>query len=129
MIAGIEHVTIAAKNTRALANWYWLVLGFSKVLEADAEPQKIYFVIGSKGSALEIIPASERDRFERAPNDPGICHIALAVSDFEGVYEDLKKKGVAFTGEPKELPNGVKFVFFTDPEGNLLHLVYRPRPL
>ena len=60
--------------------------------------------------------------------EPGIRHFAVSVTDFDAVYEDLKAKDVSFVGDPVD-KKGVKAVFFTDPEGNLLHLLERSTPL
>ena len=59
---------------------------------------------------------------------PGLRHLALTVADFDAAYEQLKKKKVSFLGEPQE-SKGNRTVFFTDPEGNILHLLYRATPL
>jgi len=53
----------------------------------------------------------------------------MSVTDFDAAYAALKAKGVKFTGEPKDASGGVKVVFFTDPEGNLIQIIYRPQPL
>ena len=60
--------------------------------------------------------------------DPGFCHLAIAVSDFDGVYARLKALNTDFVSEPVD-GNGIKLVFFTDPEGNYLHLIQRETPL
>ena len=54
--------------------------------------------------------------------------MALTVTDFDAVYQSLKEKKVNFLNEPSE-SKGNKVVFFTDPEGNILHLLQRATPL
>jgi predicted enzyme related to lactoylglutathione lyase len=60
--------------------------------------------------------------------DPGIRHLAIAVDDFEGAYENLKQKGVKFLTEPYN-NQGNWLVFFEDGDGNILHLIRREKPL
>ena len=128
MIKGIEHIGIAAKDTTALAHWYCDTLGFRIVTQSNDTPPS-YFVAAPNGAMLEIISANQAPPTEHEPRDPGIRHIAIGVDDFEGTVAELEAKDVTFTGDVINLPSGGKVVFFTDPEGNLLHLVHRPEPL
>jgi glyoxylase I family protein len=128
MITGVEHVGIAAKDTTALAKWYCEVVGFRIVTEsADTPPN--YFLAAPDGSMLEVIAANPNPPAKHEPRDAGIRHIALTVKDFGATVAELRKKGVNFAGEVIALPGGGNVVFFTDPEGDLLHLVSRPKPL
>ena len=76
---------------------------------------------------IEIIPA-QGNVPEFQPRTPGMRHIAIAVSDFDAAYTELKNKGVAFTGEPF-VNQGNRLVFFKDLDGNLVHLIERAQPL
>jgi catechol 2,3-dioxygenase-like lactoylglutathione lyase family enzyme len=58
----------------------------------------------------------------------GLRHLAIAVTDFDAVYEALKGKGVSFLTQP-EKKGGNAVVFFTDCDGNILHLLQREKPL
>ena len=123
MITGIEHAAIAASNVEALADWYVSVLGFT----INYKSANAIFVRANDGSMIEIIHA-DGDRGPQTMKTQGLRHLALAVSDFETIYADLKAKGVTFAGEPQE-SKGNKVVFFSDPEGNYLHLLQRSTPL
>ena len=49
--------------------------------------------------------------------------IGTDVEDIDIVYHELKKKGVKFMGEPRNMPDwGYRCVWFRDPEGNMLEL-------
>jgi glyoxylase I family protein len=123
VIKGIEHTAIAAADTAALADWYVRTLGF----RINYSSANATFVKAPDGTMIEIIRA-EGERGSQSLKTPGIRHLALAVDDFESVYADLRAKGVSFAGEPQE-SKGNKVVFFTDPEGNYLHLLQRGTPL
>ena len=123
MIQGIEHTAIAAADAASLASWYVDVLGFAEV---SRSPNAI-FVKTPNSTMIEIINA-EGVRPETGLKTPGIRHLALTVADFDAAYARLQAKSVAFLGEPQE-SKGNRTVFFTDPEGNILHLLYRPKPL
>jgi glyoxylase I family protein len=123
MIKGIEHTAIAALDAAELAAWYESVLGFAVVYRSA----NAIFVKAPDGTMIEIIYA-EGEPGPRTMKTPGIRHLALTVFDFEAVYAALRAKGVQFVSEPSE-SKGNKLVFFTDPEGNYLHLLERSVPL
>jgi catechol 2,3-dioxygenase-like lactoylglutathione lyase family enzyme len=123
MIVGIEHVAIASADPQALAGWYADTLGFEIVYNSG----RTVFVKAANGSMIEIITA-EGPRAAQTLKDPGLRHLAIAVSDFEAAYGRLKEKVVSFVSEPAD-SQGTKTVFFADPEGNYLHLIQRPAPL
>ena len=123
MIEGIEHTAIAAANAVSLAEWYVDVLGF----EINYRSANAIFVRATDGTMIEFIH-SEGDRPAQGMKTPGIRHLALTVTDFDAAYERLKMKHVVFLGDPQE-SKGNRVVFFTDPEGNILHLLQRATPL
>jgi predicted enzyme related to lactoylglutathione lyase len=50
------------------------------------------------------------------------------VDDFDADLARIRAAGVKFLSEPLDA-KGVRVVFFTDPEGNILHLIQRQTPL
>ena len=123
MFKGLEHTAIASPNPQALAQWYADNLEFW----INHSYAGNYFVRAKNGTMLEIIP-SEGDRGSNKMKDPGIRHLAIEVDNFDAGHELLKKQGVNFLGEPFMVgPN--RLVFFTDADGNILHLIERPQPL
>jgi glyoxylase I family protein len=123
MFLGLEHTAIASPNPKVLAQWYVDHLGFHINFEYDGN----YFVRAANGSVLEIIP-SEGARAEQKMRDPGIRHLAIEVKDFDAAYAQLKGQDVHFVGDPY-INLGNRLVFFTDCDGNLVHLIQRERPL
>ena len=79
------------------------------------------------GTMLEIIP-SEGERAPQTMKDPGIRHLAIAVEDFDSSYQELKGRNVHFLTEPYA-NQGNRLVFFSDGDGNILHLIAREKPL
>ncbi|HVO99011.1 MAG TPA: VOC family protein [Bryobacteraceae bacterium] len=123
MFVGLEHTAIASPNPARLAQWYADHLGFRINFEYDGN----YFVRAANGSMLEIIP-SEGARAPQKMRDEGIRHLAIEVSDFDAAHAALKAQDVNFTGEPY-VNQGNRLVFFTDCDGNFVHLIKRPQPL
>ena len=136
MIRAIEHFAIAAKDTAALAHWYCDTLGLRVLVEGKPRgtgrglDQGTWFVTPPEGGAVvEIVPANDAPRTDHAPDDAGMRHLAFSVDDFEATCAALRDKGVQFTGNVVGKPGERQLAFIVDPEGNLLQLVYRPRPL
>ena len=123
MFKGLEHTALATPNPRALAQWYVDHLEFVINFEYDGN----YFVRARDGSMLEIIP-SVGERGPQNLKDPGIRHMAVDVDNFDEALAILRSKGVNFVGEPFE-NQGNRLAFFTDLDGNYLHLISRPKPL
>ncbi|HYP05162.1 MAG TPA: VOC family protein [Bryobacteraceae bacterium] len=123
MFKGLEHTALASPNPRALAQWYVDHLEFVINFEYDGN----YFVRAKDGSMLEIIP-SVGERGPQNLKDPGIRHMAVDVDDFDEALSVLRAKNVNFIGEPFE-NQGNRLAFFTDLDGNYLHLIRRPKPL
>lgn len=129
MSMSIEHFAIAAQDTDTLARWYCEHLGCSVRFKNDRTPP-IYFLAQGDGPVLvELIPANDSRPVERRSDDPGHSHLAFHVDDFDAVHQRLAGAGVRFTAPPTARPDGTKLAFFHDGEGNLLQIIYRPRPL
>jgi glyoxylase I family protein len=123
MFLGLEHTAIASPNPKNLADWYVQHLDFRINHSYDGN----YFVRAADGTMLEIIP-SVGDRAPQQMKDPGIRHLAISVADFDAATQELKRRNVNFLGEPFN-NQGNRLVFFTDCDGNIIHLIQRDRPL
>ena len=127
MIIGIEHVAIVAKNVTDLKDWYVKMFGFDTVYDNG---KGTYFLKASQGSMIEIFGAEENGAIT-GPKGSGLRHIALTVAEveFDLMVTKLKNAKVEVVTDAATALNGVKTFFFRDPEGNILHLIYRPQPL
>jgi glyoxylase I family protein len=123
MFRGLEHTAIASPDPRTLAQWYVDHLDFVINYEYAGN----YFVKARNGTMLEIIPGKGPVGPQQF-DDPGLRHLAIAVDDFDAAYQRLQTAGVRFLGEPVN-KQGNLLVFFTDQDGNLLHLIQREKPL
>jgi glyoxylase I family protein len=126
MVSGIEHTAIASPDPRRLADWYVEHLDFAINYRSPNGPT--VFVKAADGSMLEIIESNRTGGAAPDMKAPGLRHLAIAVTDFDAMYQRLKSKGVGFLTEP-ETKGGNSVVFFTDLDGNILHLLQREKPL
>lgn len=123
MFKGLEHTAIASPDPEKLARWYVDYLGF----HINYRYAGNVFVKAPNGTMLEMI-GSEGPRKPEAMKDPGIRHLAIDVDDFDAAFQQLQGKGIRFITEPVN-NEGNRLVFFTDADGNFLHLVKRAAPL
>ena len=122
MVTGIEHVAIASPDPLRLARWYVEHLDFN--INYQSAHSKTVFIKAADGSMVEIIESAPAESMNAA----GFRHLALTVTDFPSVYAGLKEQGVHFLTDTKTT-NGNSLAFFTDPDGNILHLLHRETPL
>lgn len=127
MVLGIDHVAIAARDPKALTQWYCDVLGMRILFDNEKNPPT-YLVGGTMGAVLEIMPDNGADPARHQPLDPGIRHIAFRVQDFNAAYQALQGRVLGLTA-PAPAAGGGQIAFFHDLEGNLVQLVSRDREI
>lgn len=126
MVKGIEHTAIASPDPARLAAWYVENLQF--VVNWRSNSSSTVFVKAANGSMIEIIEASSAPAGASGMRDAGLRHLAIEVTDFAEAYRQLASKGIRFLTEP-ETRGGNTVAFFTDCDGNILHLLHRETPL
>ena len=120
----IEHLGLPARDPEALKNWY--VNAFAaEVAFANGQTPPMFLLRLPGGVMIEIY-AGDFAVNETANNKlNGWRHVALRVESIEAAKAELEKRGVSFTEEIKPAGGGGRVLFFSDPEGNLLHFVER----
>jgi len=123
----IEHVGVPAADSVALKNWYERVLGARAIWDNGQKPPTFIIALAS-GAWLEIYPANTVQNAGRSDNKlAGFRHVALRVDSMDAAKAELERRGVNFTEEIRPAAGGGRILFFADGEGNLLHLVERPK--
>ena len=126
MVSGIEHTAIASPDPLKLAHWYVDRLDFK--INFQPPNTTTVFIRAADGSMLELIESPAPAAPTSGMRDPGLRHLAIAVTDFDAMYRRLQSAGVHFLAAPYT-ENGNSLVFFTDCDGNILHLLHRETPL
>jgi glyoxylase I family protein len=123
----IEHIGVPSANPVALKNWYERVLGARLIWDNGQKPPT--FIIALAGGAwLEIYPANAAFNASRGDNKlAGFRHVALRVDSIDITKVELAGHDVKFEEEIRLAAGGGRVLFFEDCEGNLLHLVERPK--
>ena len=136
MPQGINHIIINVNDYAAAKYFYsWLMpqIGYPTVVTpGDTTPESMAGFLGTNGS-FWIQRSNQEfrgDNFHR--HRVGLCEIAFAVESREHV-DELAKQISAHGGHVTDLPReysympGYYAVFFTDPDGMKLELMYVPQ--
>ncbi len=136
----IGHVGVTVSDFEAAVAWYHEMFGFYLVSEMTVEGEaanalsdlygerdltvRLGFMRAPGGGVLEIFqftPAAppEPVRWNRV----GYTHLALSVSNVAVLTERLKAKGVEFVLDEPQFLGGAHWIFFKDPDGNLIELI------
>jgi glyoxylase I family protein len=119
-----EHLGLPARDPVALKNWYVKTLDATVAFDNGQNPPM--FLLRLPGGVMIEIYSGDFSREETANNKlTGWRHVALRVANLETAKHELEKRGVVFREEIKPAGGGGRVLFFSDAEGNLLHLVER----
>ncbi len=115
-ILGFDHIGLATKHPKALADWYIEHLGFTLTM---AGPTGNYFIETPDKVMLEIMLPGKGD--EDVQELLGWKHIALVPADFDEAVAELKAAGIGADAPVNKREDGYCTFFFKDPDGNVVH--------
>ena len=127
MFLGFEHFAIAAADSKMLAEWYANLFGLRVVYDNGKQPPT-FLLKAADGTVLEILPATSGGKSDYGQTAAGFRHLAVTVDNFDDAERYLKEQGITKFIERRESETS-KLLFFRDPEGNILHLMWRKKPL
>jgi glyoxylase I family protein len=119
-----EHLGLAASDPPALKDWYIRVLGARLLIQLSQSPPA--FMLEFSGGLWLEIYAAESTAGPLGNKVAGWRHLALRVENIESARNQLAALGVRFDEPVKPAGGAGRILFFSDPEGNLLHLAERP---
>ncbi|HUB87263.1 MAG TPA: VOC family protein [Verrucomicrobiae bacterium] len=126
MNISIDHIAIPSPDPTALKNWYERVLGAREIFNNGQNLPTLLISLPG-GGWFEIYPSEGKPENRGNNKLAGFRHVALRVDSLDAAKAELEKRGVNFTGEIRPAAGGGRILFFADCEGNLLHLVERPK--
>ena len=111
-------ICLVTEDVIRLTNFY------EQALRVKVEGDREYAKIQVPGAQLTIFSREGMERM--APGSTSNCKgssivIEVEVADVDKEYERLKKLQVSFVKQPTTQPWGVRSVWFTDPDGNIIN--------
>jgi len=116
---GIRHIALKVQNMKKMRAFYVDLLGFQ--VEWEPDKANLYLTSGTDNLALHEVTQNLQSG--------SLDHLGLLVREPANVDEwaaYLKSKAVALAQDPKTHRDGARSIYFSDPEGNTIQLIYHP---
>jgi catechol 2,3-dioxygenase-like lactoylglutathione lyase family enzyme len=114
----MEGLTLSVQSVEISIDYYINKLGFQ--LEWDAKPHFAMIRVGSGGGdtigLLAWTEAEKEGATKTSPEQKRAIHVELSTDDLDGLYEELKSRGVQFHSPPHDEPWERSMTAF-DPDG------------
>jgi catechol 2,3-dioxygenase-like lactoylglutathione lyase family enzyme len=121
-----DHIHLISENPQEAATWYANKLGGTIVLNQEVLGAPQFYVVFND---MTVIIRGRRPGEEPVKKNSlhwGNDHFGFSVpDDFDRFCNDLKKKGVNFTVEPKNLTPTLRIAFLEGPDGVILELLQK----
>jgi lactoylglutathione lyase len=135
----LDHVGLTVRDPAAAADWYGRAFGYVTELALRVEAIELdltMLIHPEHGDRLELLhrPGSAPGLRAADPAQAALSecfgHIAFDVADLDACFEHVVALGARPVMTPRPSPEpGVRMAFVADPEGNLVELLCRPRPI
>jgi catechol 2,3-dioxygenase-like lactoylglutathione lyase family enzyme len=116
---GIRHLALKVRNLEAMRHFYVDILGYS--VEWEPDPQNLYLTSGTDNLALH--------EHAGAIENGSLDHLGILVripGDVDAWAAYLKDRGMILKQEPRTHRDGARSIYFSDPENNIIQLIYHP---
>jgi lactoylglutathione lyase len=120
----LNHIGVYVSDLKVSTAFYENILGLKQIPEPFHDGRHTWFSIGSAGHMHLIQGIGEKKTFERDRND----HLCFSVQNLDAFIANLDKNHIEYTNfpgtakEPTVRPDGVKQIYFKDPDGHLLEI-------
>lgn len=122
---GLRHVALYVKNLDMCLHFYVDLLGMKLVWQPDTD--NYYLSSGTDNLALHRAPEDfNPDKHQH------LDHIGLFLEKPEDVdewHDYLQANQVNIKAAPKDHRDGTRSFYCTDPDGNMVQMIYYPSPL
>lgn len=118
----LNHIGVYVTNLAVSTTFYETILNLKQIPEPFHDGKHTWFSIGAAGH-LHLIQG-EKKSYERDRND----HLCFSVRNIDAFIANLNKHHVEYTNwpgtakEPTVRVDGVKQIYFKDPDGHLIEI-------
>jgi len=120
-----DHVAFQVSDIEAAIRFYEEKLGFAlKSNSVNPEEQEAYAFLTLGDVRLELLQDLKEHAFQKPVVKPPYCpHLAIETDDMEGMVRRLKQAGVELLRGPLAIEGEETWVYFTDPDNNVLEYI------
>lgn len=125
----LDHVALQVADIDRAIAFYTEVLDLPLMFKTeDRKHGEVFAYLELEGGNLELLSRIDSDGqpipFTRPEIQKPYCpHVALAVDDIDAAVEKLQSKGIALIDGPLIIPGKVRWLYFSDPDNNVLEYV------
>ncbi len=119
---GIRHVALRVTDISRSVAFYTNIMKMG--IEWSPDPENVYLSSGGDNLALHQV-----GKGESVAAKGSLDHFGFVVSKAEEVDEWaalLESKGIELSQGPRTHRDGARSIYFRDPDGNLIQLLYHP---
>ena len=127
MIRDVSLTRVFVNDQQAALDFYTETLGLEKIQDERYGEGARWITVSPVGAKVRILLEKAEQDHEKAlvgRSDEGPV-IVLRTDDVRAVYEELRRRGVRFTGEPYRSPWGFGVVLL-DQDGTPIYLLQEP---
>lgn len=119
-----DHGAFRVKNLETSIRFYTEKLGFRFLFQNEnpAHHEK-YAFLEYDGARLELIETTDEIYDPVKPVKPFCPHLCFETTDMDAVLATLAKSGIELLDGPNEIPGSEKWLYFTDPDFNVLEFI------
>ena len=121
-----DHFAFQVSDMDSSISFYTEKLGFKlKSRAMDEEEEEEYAFLEHEDARLELIRDLKREYKKSEIKMPYCPHFCLEVEDMQSSVDLLSKSNVPIVHGPMEIKGDVKWVYFCDPDNNILEYIQR----
>jgi catechol 2,3-dioxygenase-like lactoylglutathione lyase family enzyme len=120
-----DHTAFQVSNIDKSIEFYVNKLGFTLVShKVDTQEREAYAFLTLGDLRLELLQVLKSTGFQNPPIQPPYCpHLAIKTTDISQSVTHLKKAGVPILRGPLEIEGEATWLYFCDPDNNLLEYI------
>jgi catechol 2,3-dioxygenase-like lactoylglutathione lyase family enzyme len=118
---GVRHLALRVRNLKRSLDFYTRIMNMRVEWQPDAD--NAYLTSGSDNLALHQVSAVAET------TAAALDHFGFLVATPDEVdlwARDLTSRGIELVQQPKTHRDGARSIYFRDPDGNLIQLLYHP---
>ena len=125
----LDHVALQVSGLDRAIKFYRDVLGLTlRSQQRDEAHGEAFAFFALEGGDLELLqcidPATCHEAVQRiSPLEPFCPHVAIGVEDLDAALRHLESHGITPLKGPLEIPGQVRWMYFADPDNNVIEYV------
>ncbi len=119
-----DHIAFQVSDMDSSISFYTQELGFKFIVRYKDEEEQEEFVLLRYGNAdLELVKDLKNEYQKPEIRKPYCPHLAIEVNDMKQAFRSLKENKINIIRGPLKLKDEETWVYFSDPDNNILEYI------